>query len=480
MQELINFGLETAKNYGAAYADIRLIRFKTQSISVKNGKVEEILDSENYGFGVRSLANNSWGFASSFVTSKKEIQKMAALSCDIAKASASLKNKDVILSPVEAIKERYETPILIDPFAISLEEKLSILYEAEEILRKKSDVKISQSSMNFILKDQIFASTEGAWIEQKITISGAGIEATAIGEGDMQIRSYPNSHGGQFATAGYEFIDTLGLKDNAQRVAEEAVALLKAKECPSKTTTLILDGSQLALQIHESIGHPTELDRVLGTEVSLAGTSFLTPDKLNHLKIGSDMVNITADATIPQGLGTFGYDDEGVPAQKVNIVKDGIFVGYINSRETAAETGQSPNGAMRADGWNRIPLIRMTNINLLPGEPSFEELIADTKDGIYLETNKSWSIDDKRLNFQFGTEIGWEIKNGKIKRMLKNPNYTGITPEFWNSCDAIAGEDTWVVWGTPNCGKGEPMQVIQTGHGASPARFRGIQVGVGR
>ncbi|MDO8886279.1 TldD/PmbA family protein [Candidatus Oleimmundimicrobium sp.] len=480
MREFIYLGLNAAKSYGATYADIRVIKFKTQSISIKNGKAEEISDSESYGFGIRTLVSGAWGFASSFDISKKEVQKTASLSCDIARASASLKNEDVILASIEPISGSYKTPIKIDPFTVPLEDKLSILFEAEEILRKKKEVKISQSSMNFIFKDQIFASTEGAWIKQEIMMSGAGIEATAISEGDMQVRSYPNSHGGQFITGGYELVSGLQLKENAERVASEAVGLLKAKECPSKITTIILDGSQLALQVHESIGHPVELDRVLGMEASFAGTSFLTLDKLNQLKIGSEIVNITADATIPTGLGSFGYDDEGVPAQKTDIVKNGLFVGYINSRETAAKTGQLPNGAMRADGWNRIPLIRMTNVNLLPGKPSFDELIADTKDGIYLETNKSWSIDDKRLNFQFGTEIGWEIKNGKMEKMLKNPNYTGITPKFWNSCNGIANKDSWIVWGTPNCGKGEPMQVIQTGHGASPARFRNIQVGVGK
>jgi len=480
MEDLINLSFNTAKTHGATYTDVRIAKFKTQSIAIKNGKVEEILDSESYGFGIRTIVNGAWGFASSFNVNKREVQKIAALSCNIAKASASLKNKSVILSPVKPLKGNYETPMTIDPFTVPLEDKLSILLETEEIMRKKNGVKISEASMNFVLKNQIFANTEGAWIKQKIMMSGAGIEATAIGEGDMQVRSYPNSHGGQFITGGYEFINTLRLKDNAEKVADEAVALITAKECPSKKTTIILDGSQLGLQVHESIGHPVELDRVLGTEASFAGTSFLTPDKLGHLKIGSDIVNITADATIPTGLGTFGYDDEGVPAQRTDIVKNGLFVGYLNSRETAAETGQLPNGAMRADGWNRTPLIRMTNVNLLPGKPSFEELISDTKDGVYLETNKSWSIDDKRLNFQFGTEAGWEIKNGKIKRMLKNPNYTGITPKFWNSCDAIANEDSWIVWGTPNCGKGEPMQVIQTGHGTSPARFRNIQIGVGK
>jgi len=235
------------------------------------------------------------------------------------------------------------------------------------------------------------------------------------------------------------------------------------------------------LQIHESIGHPIELDRVLGAEANYAGMSFLTLEKLGRLKYASDIVNVVADATPGHGpgLGTFAYDDEGVPAQATPIIRDGLFVGYLSSRETAAAVGQlRSNGTMRAEGWNRIPLIRMTNVSLLPGKGTLEDLIASTADGIYMDTNRSWSIDDRRYNFQFGTEIGWEIRGGKITRMLKNPTYTGITTDFWNSCDAIGGPQCWTLWGTPNCGKGQPMQTMGTGHGASPARFRQVQVGV--
>ena len=241
---------------------------------------------------------------------------------------------------------------------------------------------------------------------------------------------------------------------------------------------MILDSSQLALQIHESVGHPIELDRILGTEASYAGTSFLKSEMVGHFRYGSDKVNITADATFPGGLGTFGYDDEGIKAQRSPILSQGVLVGLLTSRETAYHLHQESNGTMRADGWNRIPLIRMTNINLEPGEWTLEQMIADTDEGLFLTTNRSWSIDDKRINFQFGTEIGWEIRNGKLGAMVKNPTYTGMTPHFWNSCDAVGNKDHWQMWGTPNCGKGEPGQVAHVGHGAAPARFRNVQVGV--
>jgi TldD protein len=301
----------------------------------------------------------------------------------------------------------------------------------------------------------------------------------------MQQRSYPNSFGRHQGTGGYEIIQKWDLPGNARRAAEEAVALLSAPHCPSKTTTLILDGPQLALQVHESCGHPIELDRVYGTEAAFAGTSFLTPDKYGAFRYGSDVVNLVADAVTPTGLGTYGYDDEGVPGQTTDIVKNGMFVGYLTSRETASQLRKThpnaparSNGTMRADGWNRVPIVRMNNVSLMPGEPSLDELIADTDDGIYMLTNKSWSIDDKRLNFQFGTEMAYEIKNGKLGQMVKNATYTGITPKFWGGCDAVCNTDHWNVWGTTNCGKGQPGQTAHTGHGTAPARFRNVQVGL--
>jgi TldD protein len=268
------------------------------------------------------------------------------------------------------------------------------------------------------------------------------------------------------------------LERHAGRIAEEAVALLSAPQCPSGVTTVILDASQVGLQIHESCGHPTELDRVFGTEAAYAGTSFMTTEQLGRLRYGSAQVSITADALSPGGLGTFGWDDEGIPAQRTFLVKEGLFTGYLTSRETARRIGQESNGTMRADGWNRIPLIRMTNVNLEPGSTPLERMIGETEDGVYMETNKSWSIDDKRLNFQFGTQLAYEIKKGKRGRMLKNATYAGITPEFWNSCDAVGPASEWRLWGLVNCGKGQPVQLAHVAHGAAPARFRNVRVGI--
>jgi TldD protein len=326
-----------------------------------------------------------------------------------------------------------------------------------------------------------FAASDGSFTEQVITHIGSGIEANAIDGDEHQRRSFPIDTGA-WQSAGYEYVRGLGLAERAVRIATEAVELLSAPQCPPGRTTIILDPSQLYLQVHESCGHPTELDRVFGTEASYAGTSFLTTDKLDAgFRYGSDLIDIVADATAPGGLGTFGWDDEGVAAQSVPLVKEGIFVGYLSSRETAPRIGRRSGGAMRADGWNRIPLIRMTNVNLLPKPGmSLEDIIADTDDGLYLATNRSWSIDDRRLNFQFATEVAYEVKGGKLGRMLRNPTYTGITYEFWRSCDAVADARSYVMIGTPNCGKGEPGQIGHVGHGTSGARFRDVQVGVGK
>jgi len=462
------------------YADCRFVRREKESIKVTDGVVETLARDLNVGVGIRVIADGSWGFAASAVLTPAELKKTANKAVQIAKASAMTKREPVRLAEQEPFVDHYTSACKQDPFAVPADVKLDLLVKVTRELKKSPKIKKAEGSMNFFKVNNLFVSTEGAEIEQDIIQSGAGYSALAFDGKETQRRSYPNSHGGDFATSGYEFIEGLKLLDHVERVREEAAQLLTAEPCPDTTTTAIICGSQMALQVHESCGHPIELDRVLGTEISLAGGSFMTTDKLGKLKYGSDIVNITADATCPGGLGTFGYDDEGVKAQRVPIIKDGLFVGYLTSRETAPIIKQRSGGAMRADGWNRIPLIRMTNINLEPGEWEFDDLIADTADGIFIDINKSWSIDDKRLNFQFGAECAWEIKNGKRGRMFKNPVYTGITPEFWNSCDAICGKTHWRIWGVPNCGKGEPMQTAHVAHGAAPTRFRNVKVGVSK
>ena len=482
MKDISARALNIAEQRGATYADIRVVSRDTQRVAVKNGQVEALQQDETQGFGVRVIVNGAWGFASSSRLEPAEVERVVAQAVAIAKASALTKLRDVNIGEPIVAKATYQTPVKINPFTVSMAEKINLLLKADAEMRRTKGVKVARGEMAFLRENKIFASTEGSYITQEIVECGCGIVAMAtdLQTGEVQLRSYPNAGGRHQQTRGYEFIVDQKLAENAGRVGEEAVALLTADQCPSyDAATIILDGSQLALQVHESCGHPIELDRVLGSEAAYAGTSFLTPEKLGNFRYGSEVVNITADATIPWGLGTFGYDDEGVQAQKTDIIKNGLFVGYLTSRETARQLKLGPsNGTMRADGWGRTPIVRMTNINLLPGTWDVNDLIADTDDGLWMETNRSWSIDDKRLNFQFGTEMAWEIKSGKKTRLLKNATYTGITPEFWGSCDAVGNEKSWMVWGTPNCGKGQPPQVAHTGHGVAPARFRNVRVGV--
>lgn len=480
MEELRAAALTRAQALGASYADVRLVEKKTQSIGVKNGEVEQISSGEDSGFGVRVLFGGAWGFACSNIISVDEAQRVAGEAVEVAKASAGVSGHPVSLGNIEAVTAKYVSEYSVDPFSVDLKDKIEMLLAVDRILRQDKKVLVAKGNLMCQRKISYFSSTEGADIVQDIVETGAGISATAI-EGDIiERRSYPNSMGGQCGTRGWELVTDLALVENAGAVRDEAVALLSAPILPAGKKTVIIDGTQLALQVHESIGHAVELDRILGMEASFAGTSFVETGMLGRFRYGSDIVNVTADATIPGALGSFGFDDEGVPAQCVDIVKDGTLTGVLSSRETAARIGQSSNGTSRADGWNRIPLIRMTNINLLPGTWKLDDLIADTDDGLFLSTNQSWSIDDKRINFQFATEAAWEIKNGKLGRLYRQPNYTGITPEFWQSCDAICDQSEWTVWGTPNCGKGEPMQIAHVAHGAAPARFHNVQVGVGR
>ena len=478
MKDIAEAALNAAQVKGAGYADVRVDERVQQDLVVKNGQLAAVSDDASQGFGVRVLVDGAWGFAGSDRLEKAEVEEVVARAVRIARASARVRSKPVDLGPPVTSRGTYRTPVERDPFTVSLSEKVDVLMRADQAMGSVKDVRTREGSMEFIRQRKLFASTEGAWTEQDLYESGAGIEATATSPDDVQSRSYPNSFGRHQGSGGFEFITALELDKHGERIGEEAVALLTAVQCPSGIKTLILDASQVGLQIHESCGHPTELDRVFGMEAAYAGTSFMTPEKLNHLRYGSPKVTITADALTPTGLGTFGWDDEGIPAQRSHLVKEGLFVGYLTSRETASVLGQQSNGTMRADGWNRIPLIRMTNVSLEPGDTSLEQMIADTKDGVYMETNRSWSIDDRRLNFQFGTQLAYEIVAGKRGRMLKNATYAGITPEFWNSCDAIAGRPEWKVWGLANCGKGQPPQVAHVAHGAAPARFQNVKVGI--
>jgi TldD protein len=478
MKDVALRALDLVAGRGTEYADVRAIESRDREITTKNGRPGHVAGADTQGVGVRVLANGSWGFAATDDLSKDGIEAAAGLALEIARSGAAARKHGVVLAPEEKHEAVWTSPMEIDPFSISIDRQMGELLAVDEAIRAVEGISLAEASMHFTRSRQVFVSTLGSVIDQTRCLSGAGFSALCYKDGEIQKRSYPNSFGGQYQLKGYELVHELKMREHAGPIAEQAVALHAAEQCPEGEFDLILDSAQLGLQIHESIGHPIELDRVLGSEANYAGMSFLTLDQLRTLRYGSDIVNVVCDATLEHGpgLGTFAFDDEGVPAHRTPIITDGLFTGYMTSRETASAVGDTrSSGCMRADGWARIPLIRMTNVSLEPGEQSLEEVF--DADGIYMETNRSWSIDDKRYNFQFGCEIGWEIRGGKRVRMLKNPSYSGISTEFWNACVAIADRRHWTLWGVPNCGKGQPEQVMGTGHGASPSRFRKIKVG---
>jgi TldD protein len=478
--ELADEAVEEARRAGASYADARLLARSRRDLLVKNGALAELEEGEDQGLAVRALAGGTWGFCATRDISTDGIARAARAAAHQARISARHAGEAVRLADEPPCTGSWATPVSIDPWSIPLDEQVNLLLRTDAAMRAVRGVNITKAGMRFERRKQRFVSSEGARIDQTIVHAGAGCSAKAVHNGTITRRSYPNSAGGQFASGGWEVVLDLDLPAHAPRVAEEALALLKAPPCPAGEMDVILGGSMLALQIHESIGHPTELDRILGWEAVVAGTSYLDLSAIGRFQLASPIVNVVADARLDHGpgVGTFGYDDEGVPAQRTDLVRQGLVIGTLSGRESAARAGMARSGGtMRAEGWNRFPLVRMTNVSLLPGVGRLDDLIADTRDGLFLDTDYSWSIDDKRLNFQFGTEIGWRIRGGKRTEMLRGATYGGQSPGFWTSCDAICGPEEWVLWGLADCGKGHPMQAMSTGHGAAPARFRGVRVG---
>jgi TldD protein len=462
----------------AEYADARFVSTRAERLSTRNGALDRLSSDESTGIGVRVRVGGAWGFAASRGSDKAEGEE--ALGRALAVAAAAPAPNGTALAPEPPAQGSWESPAERDPFSVPLEEKLGVLHGAETLLRSEPGVNLTTASFHARRLETLFASTEGALFEQRLTECGGGIAAVAVRGDESQVRSYPASHGGHVAQAGYEHLLGLDLAGHAPRVSAEAVALLDAPACPSRRTTLILAGEQLALQLHESVGHAVELDRVLGREASYAGTSFVPADGIGALRLGSGQVTVRADATTPGGLGSYRWDDEGVEGRSLPIIREGVLAGFLSSRETAAEVGlERSGGCMRADGFSRQPIVRMTNVNLDPGEAgTLDELVADTADGLLIETNRSWSIDDRRLHFQFEGEAAWEIRDGERRRLIRNPSYAGRTPDFWGSCDAVCSPSDWSLVSLLNCGKGEPGQVMHVSHGSAPARFLDVRVGV--
>ncbi len=463
------------------YAEVRFFVEDQETLRVRDARPEKVARESSRGVAVRVLGRATWGFACTSSIDEASIVRAAEQALAVARASGRLTTAPVPFPPQEGALGVYESARAIDPFTVSVAQKLALLEApVRAFLAKGQPIRSAEAWMSWTLQHKRLLTTEGTDVRQTFTYGTCGMQVIAIGDdGVSQRRTYPTWEGCEGFQGGYERVAELDLLGNVDRLASEVTELLTAPACPQGVRDVILDSGQVGLQIHESCGHPTELDRVLGSEISLAGGSFLQPGLLDKLRYGSSLVNLTADATSAGGMGTFGWDDEGVRAGKHALVREGLFVDYLSSRETAAALGRSSTGTMRAEGWNRTPLIRMVNVSLEPREGSLDALVNDTEDGVLFSTDRSWSIDDIRLNFQFTCEIGWEIKRGKRTRIVKAPLYTGITPEFWRSCDAVCGREEWKLWGITTCGKGDPMQSMQVGHGAAPARFRGVTVGAG-
>jgi TldD protein len=473
VREICGAALEAAAAAGATYADVRVMTVRKHTVATRDLKAVETTDAESQGIGVRVLVRGAWGFASSSVVDKTHAVAAAVTAARFAERTAAVTRLPVRLLEVPPRHGRYATMCEIDPLQVSIADKLELCIATEAAMRT-SPVVSTSVGVWAQGEEQLFMSLDGADIEQTVVKCGSNMQAVASRDGVVQTRTYPGTH----AQGGWEYILSRDLQGNGLRVGEEAVALTRARPCPARNATVVLDAEQVSIQLHESVGHPLELDRIFGAEAGYAGASFLRAPDLGAYRYGSSAMNVVADAVTAGGLGTIGYDHEGVDAPRRRVLIDeGIWRGALDSRETAAELGIGEGGFMRAASWNRMPLIRMANLHLEPGDGSLDDLLADVDDGLYLESNKSWSIDDKRLNFQFGVEVAWEIKRGRRVRMLRDAVYGGMTPSFWAALEAVAGKEEWRLHGIPDCGKGQPGQHVHVSHGTAPARFRDVAVG---
>lgn len=486
MRDLARLAVGTALGAGAETADARIERVLVEELLVRNGELALAVAREELGIGVSARhgpardarGRSGTGFCALALAGSGDREAVilaARRAAAAARALSSASRAPSALAPEPGHRGEFRTPFSIDPFQVPLAERIEHLRAADASMSGSSEIVCREAGLSLRREERWHVSSEGLDVHQELVRTGAGISAVAAAEGQCERRSYPASFGGDFAGRGYEHVLEMDLAGNGARVRDEAIALCRADPCPAGVRDLILAGNQLMLQIHESVGHASELDRALGAERDLAGGSFATPDQLGRLRYGSELVDLVCDSTIAGGLDTRGWDDEGVASGRFPIVERGRFVGYHTNRALAARIGEAHSrGAARAESWYHPPIVRITNLSLLPGTWKLDALIADTEDGVLCDTVKTWSIDQERVNFQFTTEVGWEIKHGRVTRLLRNPTYQGRTVEFWNSCDAICDASHWRLWGVPNCGKGNPMQVAEMSHGAAPARFRRV------
>jgi TldD protein len=474
---LADIALSTAKRLGATYADIRINRYRNEAIATRERQVLNVSRSQNFGFGVRILFKGTWGFASSRSVTPEDVRRITRQAVEIARVNSVYQRKRITMSTAPKVVANWKSAFEKDPFDVSIDDKIQFLMKLNELALKTEGVSFVNSSMGFVNEQKFYASTDGSRIEQYIIRANPSLTVTAVNRttGDFQSRSDLGGPQG----LGYEYIEKHDWAKEAQQAGEDAVMKLKAKPVTPGKYDLVLHPSHLWLTIHESVGHPTELDRSLGWEANYAGTSFLTRDKTGKLQYASKIVNFVADRTQNGGLATVGYDDEGVPAQSWHLIKDGMFVDWQTTRDLASMGGEKKSyGCLHADSWGSVTFPRMPNVSLQPGadNTSQDDLISGVENGILIFGDGSFSIDQQRYNFQFGGQTFWEIKDGKVGGMLRDVAYQSRTTDFWNSCDGLGGKATYLLGGSFNDGKGEPTQSNAVSHGCPIARFRKVNV----
>jgi len=488
MQAILRRLQEKMKGLDAEYADLRYVEVDRSRIRTKNGSLDDIKETHSQGVGFRVLKGGAFGFSATGNLSEKSLMAHLTKAQQMAKSFSKIRHTEVKLAPAKTLQVRWEMPVRKDPWKMSVGEKVKPVIEAEKVLSSHAWVDSASSMLDFTRKRIIFISSEGSWIEQVLYRTGGwtygetwldGKTASRPRGREKIRRSWPGPSG-LFRAQGYEAIEDLEFPKEASRLAQELKELRTSPDTPSGNFDLILKGSILALQIHETFGHAAESDRVYGYEDNFGGRTFLNPGLLGGFPVASGEVNLVSDAGmgLGPGAGSFAYDDEGVAPERIEVVRKGIFTGYLTSRETAFFLNQKKSSAnMVAQDWSHYPMIRMTNISLLPGKKTFQEMIRETEEGYLMDNELSWSIDEMRLDFQIGAEAGYHIQKGKIAGLVRFPFYHGNAIDFWRSCDAVAGKKDWQFWGFPDCGKGGPYQEAFTGHGVSPARFRNVLLG---
>ncbi|HEX4745211.1 MAG TPA: TldD/PmbA family protein [Candidatus Limnocylindria bacterium] len=454
---------------GAAYADARAVERETESVNVKDGSVESIDRSADRGIGVRVLVGGSWGFAATDRPDDASLRRVADDALDRARASARVQRRAVRLAGVPPQRGEYRTQLRRDPFAVPMAERIALLREADDAM-KGEHVRTRRGGISAYRTRKHLVTSEGTDVTQEIVDSAAGLSVLAVKAGAKPVT---RSEMRNAAQAGWEFVERCDLVARGRRYREDAEATLDAPLASARPTDVVLDQSFLALLVHESCGHPTEADRVLEHEVAFAGTTFMWPKDVGALRYGSTHVSMTADSTLPGGMGTFGWDDDGVPGMRTKLIDRGTFVGYLTSRETAGALGiPVAIGSARAEGWQHFPIVRMVNVSLDPGSTPYPELLGGLDDGLLLESPGSYSLDEKRQNFHFTAQVARVVRRGEVQGYVRGVGFQSLTPDFWGRCDGVA--DDWELHGFLTCAKGEPLQLMRVGHGAAHARFRAL------